>query len=335
MYLFKHQNGFYYIIYKNSNNKKSRISTKSKLKSEAHKFLGEFTNQLVERKRIAHNSIELNAFIRNYSAHSESVHRPKTTESLKWVFKDFNKYLGNPLLHEITLKQIQDYLSFKRKVSVYTAQKHLAYLRSAFNYGVKHNFITKNYFKDIPNYKIPEKQMKYFSNDDYNLLIDSVKEKWFKEIIEIAIQTGLRQMEILTLRWSQIDLNNESITLNNFDYINKSKKVRMVFLTNIAKEVFQRLIQNKSCELVFCHNFKEYRQDHISKKFKKHVRRVNINQSLNFHSLRHTFASRLVQKGISLYIVQKLLGHADIKTTQVYAHLRDENLKDAIKQLNI
>lgn len=76
------------------------------------------------------------------------------------------------------------------------------------------------------------------------------------------------------------------------------------------------------------------KQGWIVHNFKKYVLKANINPKLHFHSLRHTFASWLVQKGISIYGVCKLLGHADIKTTEIYAHLRNDDLRNAVERLD-
>ena len=75
-------------------------------------------------------------------------------------------------------------------------------------------------------------------------------------------------------------------------------------------------------------------QDFLSHKFAGYVENAGINLKLNFHSLRHTFASWLVQRGVSIYEVSKLLGHSEIKTTQIYAHLRSENLSNAVELLD-
>ena len=74
-------------------------------------------------------------------------------------------------------------------------------------------------------------------------------------------------------------------------------------------------------------------EDDPSKHFKKAIRDAGLNDKIHFHTLRHSFASRLIQKGASVFVVKELLGHEDIKTTQIYSHLQTQNLVEAIKLL--
>ncbi len=74
-------------------------------------------------------------------------------------------------------------------------------------------------------------------------------------------------------------------------------------------------------------------EDYVSKKFKSAVREAGFNDNIHFHILRHSFASRLIQKGASVFVVKELLGHEDIKTTQIYSHLQTQDLEEAVKLL--
>ncbi|MBE0551903.1 MAG: tyrosine-type recombinase/integrase [Ignavibacterium sp.] len=74
----------------------------------------------------------------------------------------------------------------------------------------------------------------------------------------------------------------------------------------------------------------KFNEDYVSKQFKKALRAAELNDDIHFHNLRHSFASNLVQRGVNLYVVKELLGHEDIKTTQIYSHIQNQNLYDAV-----
>ena len=76
-------------------------------------------------------------------------------------------------------------------------------------------------------------------------------------------------------------------------------------------------------------------QEAISKQFKKIVCKSNLNKKIHFHTLRHSFASILVQKGVSLYVVKELLGHEDLATAQIYGQLTTFDLAKAINKINL
>ena len=74
----------------------------------------------------------------------------------------------------------------------------------------------------------------------------------------------------------------------------------------------------------------KFNEDFVSKQFKKALRAAKLNDDIHFHTLRHSFASNLVQRGVNLYVIKELLGHKDIKTTQVYSHLTQSSLSNAV-----
>ena len=85
----------------------------------------------------------------------------------------------------------------------------------------------------------------------------------------------------------------------------------------------------------FAGNQRRLRGEWVSKSFKAAVRRAGLDERLHFHSMRHGYASWLVQKGASLYEVQKLLGHTSITVTQVYAHLAPSELHDTVNRIHL
>jgi site-specific recombinase XerD len=100
------------------------------------------------------------------------------------------------------------------------------------------------------------------------------------------------------------------------------------------KIVNRRKLTNSNGQKLFTLYDKEITAKQIQTKSRYYITQAGLNTKLNFHSLRHTFASWLVQRGVSIYEVSKLLGHSDLKMTQIYSHLRTEDLLISVEKLN-
>ena len=146
----------------------------------------------------------------------------------------------------------------------------------------------------------------------------------------------MRRGEIINLRWCDIDFKRKTVNVQSNDsYHVKQGKMRTIPLNESAIHL---LLQLKNCQTsAYVFNIQQEKRSawYTTYMFKQYVYKLGLNEKLHFHSLRHTFASWLVQDGVSLYEVQKLLGHSNISVTQVYAHLQPERLHSTVNRISI
>lgn len=333
MFLSK-RNQIYYIYYVNKSGKRACISTKSQLKNDALKFLSNFKEELSKRELQKTIPITFKDFRNSFRSYSALNHSYKTGKDYQSVFTKLMQFTGDIQISNITYNTITGYLKKRREHSLETVSKDLRYLKCAFNWAVEQNYLLSNPCSKIKAIKIPEKQPLFFSRDEFQNLLDTIDNQDLKHIVLFAVNTGLRLSEILTLEWNQINLQDRYVILDNQNHTTKSKKIRSIALNSKALEVIIERQLNKNFTKIFTVNNEIIRDYDLSKLFKSYVLRADINPKLKFHSLRHTFASWLVQKGVSIYEVSKLLGHSDIRVTQIYAHLTPDNLRSAVELLN-
>ena len=333
MFLFQRHNGYYYVVYADQNGKQKRISTKTKLKREAMLFFSDVRDEIKMRKqsKIIPTTFEQIKF--TVLKHSELYHTEKTTKVYKTTFKFLIEHFNKTPLHEISKIDLQSYLDKRiSDSSIFAARKDLICIKAIMKRALDEKYISSNPCVGIKMIKVPQKQPLYFSQKDFESLLGAVDDLNFKDLIIIAVYTGLRQMELLTLTWDQVDFNNKLINLNNRQHITKSKRVRTIPMNEKVYNVLQNKYEHRKSESVFEYDGRDI-SSKISQKFKKYIRKAILNEKLNFHSLRHTFASWLVQKDVSIYLISKLLGHSNIQTTEIYAHLKNDNLLSCINKL--
>jgi integrase len=176
-----------------------------------------------------------------------------------------------------------------------------------------------------------------FSVEDFEKLITAITDDWFKRIVIFGVLTGLRRSEITNLQLSDINFAQKTLIVHSkADFKTKSGRRRIIAVSDTAMQILNtvRSCVNCQAEYIFTYKDKKIKPNLLTKKLKKAVKYSKLkDQRLHFHSLRHTFASWLAQKGTSIYEIQKLLGHSDIKTTQIYAHLLPNELHNTIGKL--
>ncbi len=146
----------------------------------------------------------------------------------------------------------------------------------------------------------------------------------------VAIDTGIRLGELVNLKWSDIDFRERTITI-------KQSKTHEHKTIPMTERVFSVLVERHRTPsitgYVFTVKGAKVVDASLQGAFKDAVRKAGIT-NFRFHDLRHTFASRLMQSGVDIYTVAKLLGHKNITTTQRYAHLSTKHIRLAVDVLN-
>ena len=335
MFLQKRNNGRYYVVYVDDNGQRTLKATGTPYKKEAEKFLKEFQLRIEEERLQVVKPITIHQFSFTYLRQREPYFTDKTIKVYKTTFKFLEEYFGNIQIAEIDRNGLEEYFHKRAKESsLFSARKDLINLSSAFNYAVSNGYLLNNPCKGIKRFKLPERQPLFYSKEDFKKLIDVIDNEDLKDLVLFAVNTGLRQMELIMLEWRQINFKDKFLTLdNNNGHITKSKRIRTIPLNSACIEILQKRYESKSVHNVFTINSEPINQGWLSRDFKHYVLNAGLNPKLNFHSLRHTHASWLVQSGVSIYIIQQLLGHADISTTAIYAHLRRDDLQSAVNQL--
>lgn len=335
MYLSKRNNGFYYVYYYQPSGKRTCISTKTRLKVEAIKFLSNFKEE-IEQKRIEKlRPVSLKEYCNQFISYSKNIHTVKTHKGYVNALKYLQTFFDNVSLKEVTHSKLSEYFDNRVNTSsIYQARNDLICFNSLFNRAIAEDYLYFNPCNGIKRFKLPQKQPLFFSHIEFDILLNAIDDKDIKDLVQFAVNTGLRQGELLTLQWKQINYLQQSLILDNSFHITKSKKIRSVPLTIKALQILTERERTTKGDFVFTRNGKVIPQDFISHRFKVFVKKAGISPKLNFHSLRHTFASWLIQKGVPIYSISKLLGHSDIKVTEIYSHLRSEDLRSAINTLN-
>lgn len=184
--------------------------------------------------------------------------------------------------------------------------------------------------------KKDNKRQRYLSKDEADQLLSVLKSRSpvTHDMSILALDCGLRFGEIAALTWGDCDLTHRQLFIRD----PKARANRFAFMTERVYQVLSSLPKRSPSELIFPDSNGK-KMERISNSFRKTADEL-FNQNVSdlrlrvcFHTLRHTFASRLVNSGVSLYEVKELMGHSDFSMTQRYSHLSPEGLRTAIRNL--
>ena len=234
---------------------------------------------------------------------------------------------GDLTLAEITPSHISEYKTKRREegASPRTLNYELALTSHAFNLAIKEwEWVRENPVAKVSKEKVDNQVERWLTlEEEEKLLASSLG--WLNKIISFAIATGLRQSEILDLKWSQVDLSRRTITI--LERKNQGKDT--LPLNERAIGILQERAQlcSDKTDFVFCTgNGTRIGSKNLLRAFYSALKKIEI-APLRFHDVRHTFATRLVQAGVDLYTLQKLGRWKKTSMVMRYAHHHPESLR--------
>jgi len=333
-YLYKRSNGYWYIGYFDEGRKRWK-SSGQKLKNEALKVLSEFEQHLKKRVPL----VLFSEFVKQFQTVQANSIRQSTLERIYLpAFKSFLAVCGDKALTAYNLRDVE---AFKRTrletCSPTTVNIAFRTLRAAFNCAIKWQLLSENPFAKSSTVRVPEQPPTYLTKQEFKRLFDSVEEPTLKDLFLFAVLTGMRQAEILNLRWGDIDLERKVIVVaNSGRFLTKTGKSRAVPMSEAVYDLlWRRKVTASVSPFVFHRKGIQLLPNYVQYKFKKYIRGLGLNESIRFHSLRHSFATWLVQDGVSIYEVGKLLGHSSVKVTEVYSHLAPSELHSSVNKIRL
>ena len=317
------------------------VSTQTTDRKEAEKFLASYIPRQKQKPEIIVNKtcISLNKFFEEYKTYVSNTYSVKyLKKAVIPSFVSLQKHLPDMPLENISSRNIDQYISSIFSKSKYAASLYYRTLKAAFNKAMVWNYIEINPFNKIKTPKTPSSLPVFISEAELIQILDKVENQLYKDIFNTAYYTGMRLNELLNMKWDWIDFNQNSIIIKNSDqFITKNKRERVIPIHSKVEQILKSCFPfGKEKENHFVFNRVpgiKLNGEFISKQFKKGVNAAKLNPKIHFHTLRHSFASALVQRKVDIYTVQKLLGHNKIQTTQIYSHLQKENLTQAVNLL--
>jgi integrase len=323
-------------------------------------------NERQQRDRERTNSLK--GFIEHkYGPWCIAQHK-RGNETLKLLDRNFS-YLYSKNLSDITKWDIDKWRTEKLNsgLAATTVNRITSTLKGVFSRAVEWEAIPANPLAKIKPKKVDTKaRIRYLSPDEESRLLtalddreneqitkresgnswrktrnrqlkDPIKKTSFtdhlKPIVLLALHTGLRRGELFNLKWSDVMLEDSNPHFTVEGTTAKSSTTRHLPLNEIAeKTIRQWQSQSNNSGLVFPSPRTGKRMETIKSSWSSLMKRAEI-KNFRLHDLRHTFASKLVMRGVSLYTVKELLGHSSIEMTQRYAHLAPENKIRAVNLL--
>lgn len=331
------------------NKKLKKLSTHTGNQRQAYKKMDDWEKGYFHSGSAVSLS-ELNKEILKYI----TINLPSCLKLYRSALQNFIDIIGDKKILTVTVSDVEHYKSVritqKNKnnsaniVSARTVNKEIEVIKSSFNKAVEIGLIGANNIYKAKKIKIAvtKKREKFIPNEIDIILNDLGAPGMFRAVL-IAINTGMRLNEIINLQIKDVGMNSKTISIRNKSDIGFKTKTSQERTIPINEKLYNHFLKwfginsniinlNSEDDFIVTNYFgKRYDTNAASHRFSRILKKLNIKG--NFHQLRHTFASELVEKGTDIETVRDLLGHSSIETTAIYLHSTSKQKFEAVEKL--
>lgn len=257
-----------------------------------------------------------------------------TINSYRDNLKQVELFFNNKNLLCLEEKDIQDFIHKLNKTEK-TKAHYLTVLNSFYNFFIDEKKIKTNPCENIRQPKLPKKLPNYLTIEEVDKLLNTrlhtPLEYRNKAMLELLYSTGIRITELIELKLNNIDFSDELIRV-----MGKGSKERIIplgeeaikYLRLYVNQYRNLILKTKTNNYLFVNNLgNQMTRQGFFKILKKECQNQGIEKNISPHTLRHSFATHMLNNGADLRIIQELLGHSDISTTQIYTHISKEKIK--------
>jgi integrase len=331
--------------------KQHRIPTESKDKQIAEKIFHKVMTEIAEGKwfeKAAYADKTLADLMEKYlNEHSKPNKAASTVKTDTAMVNEIKETLGTMLLVDVTPSLISSYKTKCREkgLSPASINARRTLLRHAFNLAIREwQWCKENPVEQVSREKVKNERDRWLTLEEESKLLECCVLHptrkgneteplfWLQEIVAFALNTGMRQDEILSLEWQNVDLFRKTVLVVRSKNGEKRTIPMNQKLFVLLKEKAKGNRNNDKYVFPSEAGTKILRRN-LMRAFYLARDRAKID-NFTFHDLRHTFATRLAQAGIDLYMISKLLGHKDIKMTQRYSHHCPDSLRSGVEVLD-
>lgn len=266
---------------------------------------------------------------RRYSANTITSYKQEIIKFGDFIKKDFI---------DVSVKDINNYLKFltENGLSSKTISHYITCLKELYKFLQLNNLINQNPLEFVSLPKVKKTLPDALTKEEINMLLKFTPNKALeyrnKAMIELLYSSGIRVSELINIKLYDLDLTNATIKI-----MGKGNKERILPIGEYACDILKEFIDNHRNEILSNNNsdylFPSKKSEHITRNaffiiLKETAKKVGIRRNFSPHTLRHSFATHLLDNGADLRSIQELLGHSDISTTQIYTHVSNKHLRE-------